>query len=99
MPAHHAVVIGASITGLVAARVLSTRIDQVTIVDRDSLPTSVANRRGVPQGQHGHGLLASGLKALTDFFPRLEGDLMAAGAIPGDVIGDVRWFQHGYYKA
>jgi 2-polyprenyl-6-methoxyphenol hydroxylase-like FAD-dependent oxidoreductase len=99
MPQRHAVVIGASITGLVAARVLSSRFDQVTIIDRDSLPTSITSRRGVPQGQHGHGLLASGLTALKGFFPKLEDDLLAAGAIPGDVIGDVRWFQHGYYKA
>ncbi len=99
MPARHAVVVGASITGLVAARVLSTRFDQVTIVDRDSLPASTDNRRGVPQGQHGHGLLASGFRALKSLFPRLEDELVTAGAVPGDVIGDVRWFQHGYYKA
>ena len=92
-------VIGASISGLVAARVLSTRFDQVTILDRDSLPDSIGNRRGVPQGQHGHGLLASGFRALTALFPRLEEDLLASGATAGDVIGDVRWFQHGYYKA
>ena len=73
MPARHAVVVGASITGLVAARVLSTRFDQVTIVDRDSLPASTDNRRGVPQGQHGHGLLASGFRALKSLFPRTRG--------------------------
>ena len=99
MSARHAVVIGASISGLVAARVLSTRFDHVTIIDRDSLPPSTDNRRGIPQGRHGHGLLASGLRSLTTLFPRLEDDLIAAGAVPGDVIGDVRWFQHGYYKA
>ena len=21
------------------------------------------------------------------------------GAVPGDVVGSIRWFQHGYYKA
>ena len=99
MSARHAVVIGASITGLVAARVLSDRFDHVTIIDRDLLPASTNNRRGVPQGHHGHGLLASGFRALSRFFPGLKDDLVAAGATPGDVIGDVRWFQHGYYKA
>ena len=99
MPGRHAVVVGASISGLAAARVLSSRFDHVTIIDRDSLPASIENRRGVPQGNHGHGLLASGLRALTTLFPGLDRELCDGGAIPGDVIGDVRWFQHGYYKA
>ncbi|MGH9173888.1 MAG: NAD(P)/FAD-dependent oxidoreductase, partial [Vicinamibacterales bacterium] len=51
------------------------------------------------QGHHGHGLLASGYAGLTHLFPRLEQALLAVGAVPGDVIGDVRWFQHGHYKA
>jgi 2-polyprenyl-6-methoxyphenol hydroxylase-like FAD-dependent oxidoreductase len=99
MSRNHAVVVGASMSGLVAARVLSSRFDHVTIIDRDSLPAANENRRGVPQGRHGHGLLASGFGALKKLFPRLEQELLAAGAVPGDVIGDVRWFQQGFYKA
>jgi flavin-dependent dehydrogenase len=53
----------------------------------------------VPQGRHGHGLLASGLRGLKALFPNLERDLLDGGAVAGDVIGNVRWFQHGYYKA
>ena len=94
----HAVVVGASIAGLLAARVLSRRFDRVTLVDRDALPVR-GHRRGVPQGHHGHGLLASGLGALKTLFPNLESALRDAGAVPGDVIGDIRWFQQGYYKA
>lgn len=94
-----ALVIGGSIAGLLAARVLSPRFGRVTIVDRDVLPVSAANRRGVPQGVHGHGLLASGLDALTQLFPQLLRDLVEAGAIQGDVAGSMRWFQHGCYKA
>ena len=90
---HHAIVIGASISGLLAARVLSAHFDRVT------LPGSVADRKGVPQGRHGHGLLASGLQGLKRLFPTLERELLEAGAVSGDVIGDARWFQHGYYKA
>jgi 2-polyprenyl-6-methoxyphenol hydroxylase-like FAD-dependent oxidoreductase len=99
MAATQAIVIGASITGLVAARVLSRRFTHVIVVDRDWLPAANDNRRGVPQGRHGHGLLASGFTALKTLFPELERELIASGAVPGDVIGDVRWFQHGYYKA
>lgn len=98
MSTNHAVVMGASITGLVAARVLSRHFDRVSIIDRDVLPAGCENRRGVPQGRHGHGLLASGFDALKHLFPQLERDLVAAGAQRGDVIGDVRWFQHGHYK-
>ena len=96
---HHAVVIGGSISGLVAARVLCSHFDRVTIYDRDTLPDGIENRRGVPQGRHGHGLLASGLRGLKALFPNLERDLLDGGAIQGDVIGNMRWFQHGYYKA
>jgi 2-polyprenyl-6-methoxyphenol hydroxylase-like FAD-dependent oxidoreductase len=99
MASNQACVIGGSITGLVAARVLSEHFDQVVLFDRDTLPTETANRKGVPQGWHGHGLLASGFSALKQMFPDLEHDLLEAGAVAGDVIGDVRWFQHGYYKA
>ena len=94
-----AVVIGGSLTGLVAARVLSTRFDEVMVFDRDRLSDAPEPRAGVPQGRHGHGLLASGFSALQTLFPTLEADLMAAGAIAGDLIGDLRWHQHGYTKA
>jgi 2-polyprenyl-6-methoxyphenol hydroxylase-like FAD-dependent oxidoreductase len=96
---NHVIVIGASISGLLAARVLSAHFDRVTVFDRDVLPNFVENRRSVPQGRHGHGLLASGLRGLKALFPSLERDLLEGGAVPGDVIGNLRWFQHGYYKA
>ena len=96
---HHAIVIGASISGLLAARILSAHFDRVTLFDRDTLPGSVADRKGVPQGRHGHGLLASGFQGLKRLCPTLERELLEAGAVSGDVIGDVRWFQHGHYKA
>jgi 2-polyprenyl-6-methoxyphenol hydroxylase-like FAD-dependent oxidoreductase len=96
---NHAIVIGASISGLLAARVLSAHFDRVTVFDRDTLPLSVENRRAVPQGNHGHGLLASGLRGLTTLFPSIDRDLVDGGAVPGDVVGNMRWFQHGHYKA
>jgi glycine/D-amino acid oxidase-like deaminating enzyme len=96
---NHAAVIGASISGLLAARVLSAHFDTVTLFDRDSLPSEIENRRGVPQGRHGHGLLASGLHGLKTLFPSLERELLEAGAVAGDVIGSMKWYQHGYKKA
>ena len=96
---NHAIIIGSSISGLLAARVLAAHFDRVTVFDRDMLPGTSENRLGVPQGRHGHGLLASGLNGLQRLFPSLERELLDAGAVPGDVIGSIRWFQHGYYKA
>lgn len=95
----HAIIIGASISGLLAARVLSDYFDRVTLFDRDTLPDAIECRDGVPQGRHGHGLLASGFQGLKQLFPTLERELLDAGALPGDIVGNVRWFQHGHYKA
>ncbi len=65
--------------GLSAARVLADHYDTVTVVERDVLPSGAANRRGVPQGRHGHALLGRGLAVLNEFFPGFTDDLVAAG--------------------
>jgi hypothetical protein len=51
----HAIVIGASMGGHVAEH-----YDRVTVIERDELPEAPEPRKGVPQGQHTHALLASG---------------------------------------
>ncbi|NUS58522.1 MAG: hypothetical protein HOV66_27270, partial [Streptomycetaceae bacterium] len=79
-----AIVVGASITGLAAARALADSFDQVIVFDRDELPGSADPRRGVPQGNHGHVLLGAGQRALADLFPGLLDELVAAGAVPFD---------------
>jgi 2-polyprenyl-6-methoxyphenol hydroxylase-like FAD-dependent oxidoreductase len=91
----HSVVIGGSMAGLLAARVLSDYCQRVTLIERDKLPAGAEQRRGVPQGRHTHGLLASGHEVLERYFPRLSDELVLAGAIPGDVLRDVRWFLEG----
>ena len=95
-PRHHAVVIGASIAGLLAARALSDTYPRVTVLDRDTLPSGPAPRQGVPQGRQAHGLLAAGSAALEDLFPGFLTDLIAAGAVPGDVQEDFRWYLDGH---
>lgn len=77
-------VIGAGLAGLTAARMLSDRYDQVTVLDRDSLPDEPVPRRGVPQGSHPHILLASGLQELDTRFPGFEAELIAAGGTKFD---------------
>ncbi|MFE2065251.1 hypothetical protein ACFXDH_23130 [Streptomyces sp. NPDC059467] len=64
----HCVVLGASIAGLFAARVLSDTFDRVTLVDRDELPAPDENRRGVPQGRHAHAILPAGTRGLQEMF-------------------------------
>lgn len=75
-----AVVLGAGMAGLVAARVVSEFYGTVTLVERDNLPDGCAQRRGVPQGRHLHALLSSGSQALDRLFPGLLDELVAAGA-------------------
>jgi 2-polyprenyl-6-methoxyphenol hydroxylase-like FAD-dependent oxidoreductase len=91
----HATVIGGSMAGLLCARVLADHCDRVTIVERDSFPSGVENRRGVPQGRHTHALLASGRNAVERFFPGLSDELIRDGAVPGDIAHDARWFVGG----
>lgn len=68
-----AVVLGASMAGLLAARVLSDHFGRVIVVDRDHLTDAVTARRGVPQGRHVHGLLGGGGLILAELFPGLPG--------------------------
>ncbi len=75
----HAVVIGASIGGLCAARVLSDFYDRVTIYERDELPDGPANRAAVPQGRHVHLLMARGAQEFDTHFPGLLDDMVADG--------------------
>ena len=75
----HAVVIGASIAGMCAARVLSDFYDRVTVFERDDLPDGPAHRSAVPQGRHVHLLMARGAQELDTHFPGLLDDMVAAG--------------------
>lgn len=79
-PNRQAVVIGGSLAGLLAARVLADFFDQVTVIERDRLPDGPELRSGVPQARHLHILLGRGHQILERFFPGLDADLEAAGA-------------------
>ncbi|MEV6928534.1 FAD-dependent monooxygenase [Dactylosporangium sp. NPDC051485] len=103
----HAVVLGGSMAGLLAARVLTGHFAQVTIVERDELtgewagdpqadPREREFRRGVPQGRHAHGLLAAGLNVVEELFPGAAGELAAAGVPSGDVLRNVRFCAGGH---
>ena len=94
----HAVVLGASMAGLGAARALTRHYERVTVVERDTLPAGGGGRKGVPQGGHAHGLLASGFRILDAYFPGMMGQLVDAGALELDLTGDFLWYQYGGWK-
>jgi 2-polyprenyl-6-methoxyphenol hydroxylase-like FAD-dependent oxidoreductase len=91
-----AVVLGASMAGLLAARVLADAYPQVTVIDRDELPETPMNRRGVPHGRHIHGLLARGQQALEELFPGLTAELVAHGVPAGDMLASARLYLNGH---
>lgn len=95
----HAVVIGGSIAGLLAARLLSDYFRQVTIVERDPLPDVVEARKGVPQGRHAHGLLGMGQQIMGRLFPGLFEELQTQGATPVDLGYDTGWYQASCWRA
>lgn len=76
----HAVVIGSSIAGLTAARVLIDYFTQVTIVERDHLPDAPHSGGEIPQAQHAHVLHPADQKTLEQQFPGLVDELVASGA-------------------
>src|SRR5262245_7737464 len=68
----HAIVIGSSIAGLSAARVLTNHFERVTVIERDEPAQSTLFRKGAPQGRHPHVMLKGGELALEQLFPGLR---------------------------
>ena len=89
----HALVIGGSMSGLLAARVLSDYFEQVTIVDRDIFPTTPDHRKASPQSHHAHALLVAGQYIINQLFPGIPDDLRADGALS---VSHVRPFRLRY---
>lgn len=94
-----AVVIGGSLGGLFAARVLSDRFDSVVIIERDDLENTGQGRNGVPQGKHAHALLLAGLARIEAWFPGISRELIDGGAEAIDPGIDIYWHQGGGVKA
>ncbi|WP_240771964.1 FAD-dependent monooxygenase [Nocardia sp. CS682] len=90
----HAVVLGAGIAGLLAARVLSEHFAQVTIVERDSVE-GAGVRRGVPQARHLHGLLDRGRTIIEQLYPGFTSELAGRGATTAEALVGTRWYVGG----
>ncbi len=96
-PRTRAVVVGASIAGLLTARVLSDHVDEVVVLEREHLQDAPEPRGHVPQGRHLHLLLSAGLDRLVDWFPGIDDELERQGAVWID--GSRGWlFQAGGYR-
>jgi len=85
------VVVGASLSGLLAAAAAAQAGCSVILMERDVLPPVPEPRRGVPQGRQSHVLLHRGLLAAEELVPGLEQAMLAAGAVRVDT-GTLPWF-------
>ena len=88
-PKRRVLVIGASMAGLLAARVLSEHFSDVVLLERDALPDGPAPRKGTPHATHPHGLLARGRQILDELFPGFTQALVLQGAQSGDIGTEV----------
>ncbi|MEV0414219.1 FAD-dependent monooxygenase [Streptomyces sp. NPDC050448] len=88
----HAVVLGAGLAGLLAARALAQRFARVTVVERDELPDAgPAFRPGVPQSRHVHVLWSRGLEVMEGLLPGVTRELLAGGAALMESPRDFLW--------
>jgi 2-polyprenyl-6-methoxyphenol hydroxylase-like FAD-dependent oxidoreductase len=95
MLGRRAIVLGASMAGLLAARILAERYDEVWLLERDTLPDGAQPRKGTPQAQHAHGLLARGRDVLEQLFPGFTAALAARGAMVGDALAQAPFVAGG----
>lgn len=89
MSLSHAVVLGASVAGLLSAAALSKSFDTVTLVERDQLVDGPEPRRGVPQGNQVHQLMPAGLTRIEELLPGFGDDLVAEGCERYEIDRDV----------
>ena len=97
MSLSRAVVLGASVAGLLSAAALSRTFEQVALVERDHLVDAPEPRRGVPQGDQVHQLMPAGLERIDALLPGFGDDLIAAGCERYEVDRDVAvWYPMGW---
>jgi 2-polyprenyl-6-methoxyphenol hydroxylase-like FAD-dependent oxidoreductase len=75
-----AVVLGGSVAGLLAARVLSDRAHRVIVIEPDEIPAEAGSRPGVPQDRQVHTLLPAGQQWLERWLPGITARAQGRGA-------------------
>lgn len=83
-----ALVLGAGMAGLLAARVLADHFGQVSLIEQDDVTATTEHHKGTPQAHHPHVLFARGAEILERLFPGLRSELTARGAPVIDVGAD-----------
>ena len=92
MVSKKAIVIGGSIAGLLAARILSDHFEEVVLIEKDRFSEDGKVRNGTPQANHIHLLLARGKEILLDYFPDLEREMIESGANKIDFLNDGKFY-------
>jgi 2-polyprenyl-6-methoxyphenol hydroxylase-like FAD-dependent oxidoreductase len=92
-----AVVLGGSVAGLLAARVLADHADRVVVVERDEVTEGPEPRQGVPQSAQVHTLLPGGRRQLDRWFDGFAKDAVAGGAMLA-TPGHLRAYFNGRVK-
>jgi 2-polyprenyl-6-methoxyphenol hydroxylase-like FAD-dependent oxidoreductase len=95
----HAVVIGASMAGLLAARALSDTYDRVTLIERDALPAGAESRRACPQDRHVHALLPRGHVVLDQLLPGVVAEMVDDGAVTYEALSQLHLAVRGHVIA
>ena len=84
--------VGASIAGLMTARVLSEYFDQVVAIDRDDIEDRPVVHKSVPQGHHLHAFLQGGLNVVSSLYPPITEELKRLGATRIAMGRDAVWY-------
>lgn len=94
-----ALVLGGSIAGMIAARVLADHADEVWIIEPDLLEDAPVIRRGAPQGSQAHGLLGKGRSIIEQLLPGIVRQMVREGGqLVSSGPGGVQWFLDGRPK-
>jgi 2-polyprenyl-6-methoxyphenol hydroxylase-like FAD-dependent oxidoreductase len=94
----HAIVIGGSIAGLLAARVLAEHFARVTVYDREPPGAGPEPRKSVPQARHSHLLLPPGFAAIGALFPGLFEEMKKDSPQFLDIARDMAWHHFGRWR-
>lgn len=92
-------ILGASMSGLAAARAVSDAFDEVAVLERDPLPEGPETRAGAPQTDHPHVLLEAGRTTLEDFFPGFSEDVIRNGGLMVDAATEMKYYENGGFFA
>jgi 2-polyprenyl-6-methoxyphenol hydroxylase-like FAD-dependent oxidoreductase len=93
-----AVVIGGSIAGMAAARVLADHYERVIVLEKDQVHRRMEGRPGAAQGWHLHHLLIAGQRELDAIFPGVIDDMVREGAFRVDMGEQYRLMLAGAWK-